>query len=441
MAAVDSVDLPGWQAGFEGLFGAVQGRFARAEPRRTARDFVLGLLSSVERKNSWWLAEHTGYATPLAMQRLLYRAVWDADAVRDDLRAEVLGRLAHPDGVLVPDETGFLKKGTGSAGVQRQYSGTAGRIENSQVAVFLAYVSPHGRALLDRRLYLPDAAWCADADRRDKGRDPTRDHICDQAPAGHADDHRGPRRRRTHAMGDRGRGLRQRQCLPRRTGTPPHRLRPRRGLRPPRARLQRDPSRRHRGGDAAPPAVADPLRRYRVERTRDYDWAWINIDRHPRRWLLIRRNLATGELAFYRCWAPHPVPLATIVAVAGSRWAIEELFQAGKNQVGLDHYQVRTWRSWHRFITLAMLALALLAIISATTATPVDPMRHAHDREPIAFTVAEIRHLIAAMLIPARTDIAHLLAWSTWRRTTQAQARRTHYRRRLGLTTVEQQGL
>src|SRR5690349_3403704 len=142
----------------------VAGRFARAEPRRTAREFVLGLLSPLERKNCWWLAERAGHGDPQAMQRLLRTAVWDADAVRDDLRAFMAARLGHPGGVLIPDETGFLKKGTGSVGVQRQYSGTGGRIENCQVGIFLSYASPHGRALIDRRVYLP-RSWTDDRQR------------------------------------------------------------------------------------------------------------------------------------------------------------------------------------------------------------------------------------------------------------------------------------
>ena len=142
----------------------VAGRFGRVEPRRTAREFVLGLLSPVERKNCWWLAEQAGHDDPQAMQRLLRTASWDADKVRDDVRGFVAARLGDAAGVLICDETGFLKKGTGSAGVQRQYSGTAGRIENSQVGVFLSYASARGRALIDRRVYLPKS-WTDDRPR------------------------------------------------------------------------------------------------------------------------------------------------------------------------------------------------------------------------------------------------------------------------------------
>jgi SRSO17 transposase len=149
---------------FGELMSLVAGRFARVEPRRTARDMVLGLLSPVERKNCWWLAEQAGHGDPQAMQRLLRTAVWDADAVRDDVRGFVAARLGDRGGVLIPDETGFLKKGTRSVGVQRQYSGTAGRIENSQVGVFLSYASLLGRALIDRRVYLP-RSWTDEQQR------------------------------------------------------------------------------------------------------------------------------------------------------------------------------------------------------------------------------------------------------------------------------------
>jgi SRSO17 transposase len=162
-AVVDD-SLEGWRVGFNEMFALVAGRFAQAGSRRRARMYVLGLLSGVERKNSWAIAEQAGDLTPDGMQRLLNFYSWDADAVRDDLRGYVLDALGDPSGVMVADETGFLKKGTKSAGVQRQYSGTAGRIENCQLGVFLTYVSSKGRALIDRELYLP-ASWTADRDR------------------------------------------------------------------------------------------------------------------------------------------------------------------------------------------------------------------------------------------------------------------------------------
>ena len=143
-------EVEGWRAGLEGLHARIAGRFARAEVRARARRYLAGLLDRVDRKNGWQLAEHLGEQGPHGVQRLLNAAHWDADAVRDDLRGYVVEHLGASDGVLVIDETGFLKKGTKSVGVNRQYSGTAGRIENCQIGVFLAYASGRGRAFLAR---------------------------------------------------------------------------------------------------------------------------------------------------------------------------------------------------------------------------------------------------------------------------------------------------
>ena len=160
--------LRAWLSGLDDLFARVAGRFGRVEPRRQARLYLMGLLAPVERKNGWQLAEAAGDAAPDRMQRLLNNARWDAREVRDDLRDYVTGQLGDPGGVLIVDETGFIKKGTRSAGVQRQYSGTAGRVENCQLGVFMACASARGRALIDAELYLPrswadDRARCAQA--------------------------------------------------------------------------------------------------------------------------------------------------------------------------------------------------------------------------------------------------------------------------------------
>jgi SRSO17 transposase len=151
---------------FDQVMTRIAGRFGRVEPRATARAYLLGMLSSVERKNCWQLAEQAGHARPGPMQRLLRYALRDADAVRDDVRAYAVEHLGADGGVLIVDETGFVKKGQASAGVQRQYTGTAGRIENGQVGVFFAYGTQRGRALIDRRLYLPEHSWCSDPIRR-----------------------------------------------------------------------------------------------------------------------------------------------------------------------------------------------------------------------------------------------------------------------------------
>ncbi len=164
VAAAHSVDPDRWWTGFGHVLDRIGGRFARHEPRRHAAALMLGLLSDLDQKNCWSIAERRGAKTPDALQHLLSRSVWDADLIRDDLRGYVVEHLGHPDAVLVVDETGDLKKGVHSVGVQRQYTGTAGRIDNSQVAVYLAYASPTGHALIDRALYLP-ASWTDDPDR------------------------------------------------------------------------------------------------------------------------------------------------------------------------------------------------------------------------------------------------------------------------------------
>ncbi len=419
----------------------VAGRFARVEPRRTARDMVLGLLSPAERKNCWWLAEHAGHGDPQAMQRLLRTAVWDADGIRDDLRSFVAGRLGDAGGVLICDETGFLKKGAGSVGVQRQYSGTAGRIENSQVGVFLSYASRRGRALIDRRVYLPrswtdDRSRCAAAGipadagfatKPELALEMITEAVTARTPAAWvASD---------EAYGDNGAF---------RTGVAKlgvgYVLAVSRGHRVP---AFPGGKRRLRADHIAAALPAGAWHRISAgtgaKGPRWYDWAWASAhqDGHS---LLIRRG-SDGVLAFYRCWSPAPVTLATLARVAGMRWAVEEGFQAAKGQVGLDHYQVRTWTGWHRHVTLAMLALAFLMACAAAAAPapPADPWHHARHGGPIALTAAEIRRLFNGLVItPPRarlrtqlraiSDIQH---WSNWRRHHQGQARRSHYQHRL----------
>jgi SRSO17 transposase len=411
---------------FEDVLARIGCRFVRAETRATVRDLLLGLLSAVERKNGWWLAEQAGHRSPDRMQRLLRTAVWDTTAVVADLRDLVVEQLGRPDGILVVDETGYLKKGVCSVGVQRQYSGTAGRVENTQVGVFLAYVSAAGRALLDRRLYLPrswsdDELRCTAAGVPDEVEFATKPElalamieaaVAAGVPAG-------------WVTGDEAYGLDP--AL--------------------RAGLQR-----LRIGYVLAVACniqvqTTPWMRERVDRVarmlpgaawqrrscgpgskghRFYDWAWIHIhteasDGHHS--LLVRRA-GDGTLAFYLCWTPRPAPLARLVTVAGSRWSIEELFQTAKGQVGLDQYQCRHWQAWHRFTLLAMLALMILTIVTGRQqgTRPGD--------ELIDVTVPELRRLINALVLAHRPDPEHILAWSQWRRHHQATAKRSHYRRR-----------
>jgi SRSO17 transposase len=403
-------------------------RFARAEPRRRARAFLCGLLAGLPRTNCWSIAEHAGDATPDGMQHLLAGAVWDADAVRDDLRGYVLAHFGDPDAVLVVDETGDVKKGTATVGVQRQYTGTAGRIENSQVAVYLTYAARGGYAFIDRALYLPrswttDAARCAAAGVPDAMEFATKPALA-RAMLARALDAGTPAR---WVAGDevygadpslraelvrRGIGyvLAVAKTHPVSTGIGPRRADA------VAARLPKRAWQRHSAGTGA-------------KGERLYDWALIDtVDTtaDPQdvgcHWLLIRRNRRTGELAFYRAFSPTPVPLSALVRVAGTRWKIEESFQSGKELAALDEHQVRRWTSWHRWSVLAMLAHAFLSVMTATEPPP-EP-----DSGLIALTRNEIRRLFTAAITPLRHP-AHILRWSTWRRRHQARARASHYRR------------
>jgi SRSO17 transposase len=423
---------------FDEAMDRIAGRFGRVEPRRAARAFVLGLLSDMEGKSCWALAEQAGYARPDPMQRLLRTACWDPEAVRDDVRALVVEHLGHPDAVLVPDETGDLKKGVHTVGTQRQYTGTAGRVENAQVGVFLAYASPRGRALIDRRLYLPrcwtdDPRRCAAAGVPPEVGFATKPQLAGDmigaaldggVTAGWvaADEVYGNDPAFRARLRSRGAGFVLAVSCDHRVPIDggPVRVRADRLA----ADLPAHCWQRMSAGTGS-------------KGPRWYDWAWLDLTTtggqlgHT---LLIRRNASTGELAFYRCWSPRPVPLATLVRVAGVRWMVEETFQAGKGQVGLDQHQLRQWTGWHRFTVLALLALAFLAACAASTPpTPAaDPYQHARpDQGPIRLTVNEIRRLFTVLVNTAGQTVAHHLRWSLWRRTHQARARRSHYKRRL----------
>lgn len=353
--------LARWQAGFDDVFALVAGRFAQADSRRRARMYLLGLLSGAERKNSWTLAEQAGDLTPDGRQRLLNFYRWDADMVRDDLRSYVLDHLANPSGVFVADETGFLKKGSTSAGVQRMYSGTAGRIENCQLGVFLTSVSARGRALIDRELYLPvswtdDRDRCAEAGIGDEVEFATTPKLAQNmlqrlldagidVPWFTADE----------AYGDNP-GLR--------TWLETHDL-------DYVMAVSCDATFTTPTGPARADALAALAPRQGWQRLsagpgskghRLYDWLLLDpgADTHL---LLVRRSISTPtELAYSICHTRGVVPLAELVGVAGSRWGVEETFQFSKNETGLDHYQVRKYDAWYRHITLSMLAAAFLAV-------------------------------------------------------------------------------
>ena len=371
MGQVGVRELEGWASELEGLHARVAGRFVRSEPRERALAYVRGLLAGVERKNGWQLAEHAGEVTPDGMQRLLSTARWDPDELRDDLREYVIDRLGDHGAVLVVDETGFVKKGRTSAGVQRQYTGTSGKIDNCQIGVFVAYASPAGHALIDRALYLPKS-WAGDPERCAAAKIP--------ADVGFRTKPQLARLMLERAL-DAG--------VPCAWVTADEVYGDNPGLRgwlEERAQsyvLAVGCARRFAPADDRGPVAVKSLaaeipahRWVRISAgqgakgQRLYDWARVPLAAAGRggfdRWLLVRRSVDHSELAYYVCWGPAATALAGLVAVAGTRWSIESGFQQAKGEVGLDHYEVRRWPGWYRHITLAMLAHAFLAVARAS---------------------------------------------------------------------------
>jgi SRSO17 transposase len=427
MAASLSVDPDRWQATFDRLMARVAGRFARVEPRRRARAFVLGLLADLPRKNCWTIAEHVGDRGPAGMQHLLRKAVWDADAVRDDIRAIAVEHLGTSEAMLVVDETGDVKKGRHTVGVQRQYTGTAGRIENAQVGVFLTYTTTAGHTLIDREVYLPkswttDPARCAQAGVPEGRSFATKTELARQMivraldagmPAGWVagDEVYGAAPTLRATLEQRGIGYVLAVACDHHVATAT-------------------------GSHRADELVAGlPKRAWQrlsagqgAKGHRYYDWAWIGLTHEQQtssgsRWLLVRRHRRTGELAFYRCFAPRPVPLATLVRVAGRRWTIEESFQTGKGQTGLDEHQVRTWTCWYRWTTLVLLAHLFLAICTVVERGSPAPVGL------IPLTLNEIRHLFIRSATVRGGQWADCLCWSWWRRRHQYRAQQAHYQR------------
>jgi SRSO17 transposase len=373
---IDLAAVVGWEADLAAVHGRIAARFPRPEPRRRVLAYLQGLLSPVERKNGWQLAEQAGEATPDGMQRLLATATWDADAVRDDLRAYVVEHLGDPAAVLVVDETGFLKKGNKSVGVQRQYSGTAGRIENCQMGVFLAYAAPAGRAFLDRELYLPQG-WAADDARRNEAGVPA-DVVFRTKPQlarvmlERALDAEVPA---AWVTGDEGYGGDRRLRVWLEERDVPHVLAVKR-TEPLWVATDGGPA-QIKATAVVAALPADAWVRLSAgngaKGPRRYDWARVAIrpQSDPARgyWLLARRSLTDPtEFAYYVCYGPATTTLADLVRVAGTRWAIEECLEAAKGEVGLDQYEVRRWDGWYRHITLCLLAHAFLAITAAQSA-------------------------------------------------------------------------
>ena len=361
------VEVEGRISALEKLVGGLASRFCREAGVRRALSYLHGLLAPLERKNGWHLAEAAGDVSSAAMQDFLTRTRWDADAVRDDLRDYVVEHLGDGKAVLVLDESGFLKKGTCSVGVKRQYSGTAGRIENCQVAVFLGYASCQGRALIDRALYLPEE-WATDDERRWKAGVPDTVAFATKPKLGRAMLERaiaaGVPCAWVTADSVYGGDYALRLWLERQpigyvlavTGK------------------QRAPSgfdtvkeraaTRFGTGDWQRLSAGDGAKGPRL-----YDWAYREYPSLQPGWnrgLLVRRSLTEPDkLTYYLTFAPETTPVSALVNVAGTRWTIESCFEAAKGEVGLDQYEVRTWTAWHRHVTLAMLALAFLTVVRA----------------------------------------------------------------------------
>lgn len=363
--------IAAWRDDLSALQTRLAPRFGRPEVRARAGKYVAGLLDPLERRNGWQLAEALGERSPDGVQRLLRTARWDAEAVRDDLRAYVVEHLGDPAAVLVIDETGFLKKGTQSVGVARQYSGTAGRIENCQIGVFLAYASPCGQAFLDRALYLPQA-WTQDAVRRAAAGIPpevlfaTKGDLAQvmlarafaaEVPAAWVtgDEIYGN-------DGDLRRWLEAEH-------------------RPYVLAVARSHPVWQAGVQVRVDALLDAIPEGGWQRIavgagskgpRDYDWACARLPYWTAdgwgQWLLIRRSVTDPEAyAFYRAFGHDDASVADLARVAGMRWTIEEGFQRAK-AIGLDQYEVRRWTAWHRHITLCLLAHAFLAVTRAAAA-------------------------------------------------------------------------
>jgi SRSO17 transposase len=391
---VDRKMLRSWSEELEAVGNRLSDHFARSEVRQRAQDYLRGLLSEAERKNSWQLAEVVGNSTPYGIQHLLGRASWDADALREDLRAYVIEHLADAGSVLesslIVDETGFIKKGEKSVGVKRQYTGTVGKRENCQVGVFLAYASCRGQAFIDRELYLPEE-WALDKERRQRAGVPeevgmrTKPEMAKEmlgraldagVDAGWvvADSVYGDSRRLGMFLEEReqpyvlalsGKAHVWSGFYQHRVSTLLDALRE--------GELQSGET-AEEAAEAAEAAEAEGWKRLSAgegsKGPRLYDWLRLPLnpplqeDFH--RWLLVRRSIEDPEeISAYTVFCAQNTTLEALAKVAGSRWQVEIGFEEAKGEVGLAHYEVRSWDGWYLHITLSLFAHAFLASIRA----------------------------------------------------------------------------
>jgi SRSO17 transposase len=375
-----------WAASLREVKARMRPLFTQERVATSAGLFVEGLLGEERRKTGWMRAEAAGDPGPWRQQAILGRGRWDADALRDIVREYVVETLAEPNAVLVVDETGFLKQGKASCGVARQYTGSAGKITNCQIGVFAAYVSDRGHALIDRSLYLPKA-WADDPARRAAAHVPQEMAFATKPHLARAMVERAIAAGVPFAwvVGDSIYGVSEVEMALRRAGkgyvlgVNSNSQFNSWGTKPPVA-----------GTAAAIASTLDPSAWHRLSAgagakgERLFDWAYLELaDLEAAeyneslsglwtRGLLIRRNIADGDLAFFATWCPAGTPVTVLVTVEGRRWAIEDSFETAKNELGLDHNETRSWHGWHRHVSLVMLAFAMLAAIrrQANTAAP-----------------------------------------------------------------------
>jgi SRSO17 transposase len=370
MVAQDGTVNPaigGWNEALEELHRRIAGRFARSEARERVKRYLLGLLGRVERKNGWQLAEAIGERDPQGVQRLLNSAKWDADAVRDDLREYVVEHLGDEEsGVLVADETGFLKKGEKSVGVARQYTGTAGDTVDSQVGVFVAYASNKGAAFIDRALYLPEE-WAYDLKRRVEAGVPEEVAFANKIELAKRMLERafeaGVPARWVAADSFYGRSHEFRAWLEER-GRAYAVMVPKTNMVPLGGRKKKI----ERLAERVPEdAFSEVLPAQASGERRPWEWACLGLAADPKkgmsRWLLVRRGSDDPEdLAFYQAYGPEDTSVEELVRICRERWAIEVAFEQAKGEIGMDHYEVRKWGAWHRYVTLCLLAHAFLVV-------------------------------------------------------------------------------
>jgi SRSO17 transposase len=366
-----------WASSLREVKGRMRLLFTQERVARSAEQFLDGLLGNEPRKTGWMRAEAAGDPGPWRQQAILGRGRWDADGLRDMVREYALETLADEDAVLVIDETGFLKQGKASCGVQRQYTGSAGKIANCQIGVFACYVSRHGHAFIDRALYLPKE-WTEDAKRRKAAHVPeglsfASKPMMARRMMGRAIAAKVPF---SFVVADSVYGTGDIETMLRKAG---------KGyvLGVASNHLFHSWGKQQRlGGPAATIAQSLPESTWRrlssgegTKGPRWHDWAYIELAdldgsdyndtlRGPwTRGMLVRRTIADGNLAFFSTWCPKKTPMEKLISVEGCRWAIEDSFETAKNELGLDHNETRSFHGWHRHVSLVMLAFAMMAAI------------------------------------------------------------------------------